>query len=204
MSSIPPYPHNSSRSSNSVKPFLDRTFPFPCQIGRGCALVISIRHCILSCSHSIAPAPAGVEPVGRQSRTAFQMRWWPSPTEQEVVRKRELESLTSRLSGVRSNLLSYIRILREYNFQWWTLRGSNPLPPACKADALPVELKAHKISVKDGIWTHTCSAWVITDSNRSPSLDCVCQFRHNYTTGGPYGTRTHYLYLARVALSRLS
>ena len=24
---------------------------------------------------------------------------------------------------------------------WWSLRDSNPLPPACKAGALPVELK---------------------------------------------------------------
>ena len=44
-----------------------------------------------------------------------------------------LEPSTSRLSGVRSNHLSYAPL-------WWRLRESNPWPPACKAGALPAEL----------------------------------------------------------------
>ena len=46
-----------------------------------------------------------------------------------------LEPLTSRLSGVRSNQLSYRPIL------WWRRGESNSWPPACKAGALPAELR---------------------------------------------------------------
>ena len=45
-----------------------------------------------------------------------------------------LEPPTSRLSGVRSNHLSYEPI------PWWRWTGSNRWPPACKAGALPAEL----------------------------------------------------------------
>ena len=50
-----------------------------------------------------------------------------------------LEPPTSPLSGVRSNHLSY----RPKNgaVRWWSLSGSNRRPPACKAGALPAELK---------------------------------------------------------------
>ena len=48
-----------------------------------------------------------------------------------------LEPSTSRLSGVRSNHLSYAPIL------WWRWGGSNSWPPACKAGALPAELYPH-------------------------------------------------------------
>ena len=55
-----------------------------------------------------------------------------------------LEPSTSRLSGVRSNHLSY----RPFSFggrfgsrsSWWRWRESNPWPPACRAGALPAEL----------------------------------------------------------------
>ena len=46
-----------------------------------------------------------------------------------------LEPLTSRLSGVRSNQLSY----RPES--WWRRGESNSWPPACKAGALPAELR---------------------------------------------------------------
>ena len=46
-----------------------------------------------------------------------------------------LEPLTSRLSGVRSNQLSY----RPKS--WWRRGESNSWPPACKAGALPAELR---------------------------------------------------------------
>ena len=48
-----------------------------------------------------------------------------------------LEPPTSRLSGVRSNRLSYGPI------PWWRWGESNPWPPACKAGALPAELHPH-------------------------------------------------------------
>ena len=47
-----------------------------------------------------------------------------------------LEPPTSRLSGVRSNRLSYKPI-------WWRWGDSNPWPPACRAGALPAELHPH-------------------------------------------------------------
>ena len=43
-----------------------------------------------------------------------------------------LEPSTSRLSGARSNHLSYR--------PWWRWWDSNPWPPACRAGALPTEL----------------------------------------------------------------
>ena len=49
-----------------------------------------------------------------------------------------LEPPTSPLSGVRSNHLSYRPKSRP---QWWSLSGSNRRPPACKAGALPAELR---------------------------------------------------------------
>ena len=68
-----------------------------------------------------------------------------------------LEPPTSRLSGVRSNRLSYkpiswIRgrcpapctlILLDTLLSWWRWTGSNRWPPACKAGALPAELHPH-------------------------------------------------------------
>ena len=68
-----------------------------------------------------------------------------------------LEPPTSRLSGVRSNRLSYkpiswIRggcpapctlILLDILLSWWRWTGSNRWPPACKAGALPAELHPH-------------------------------------------------------------
>jgi hypothetical protein len=35
--------------------------------------------------------------------------------------------------------------LSDSGFDWWTLSGSNRLPPACKAGALPSELRAHEL-----------------------------------------------------------
>ena len=48
-----------------------------------------------------------------------------------------LEPPTSRLSGARSNQLSY-----EPLWRWW---DSNPWPPACRAGALPTELHPHLV-----------------------------------------------------------
>ena len=61
-----------------------------------------------------------------------------------------LEPSTSRLSGVRSNHLSYrpfpfggspfVSIGNPLPRMWWRWWGSNPWPPACRAGALPAEL----------------------------------------------------------------
>ena len=68
-----------------------------------------------------------------------------------------LEPPTSRLSGARSNHLSYepIQFPRCISFpsltllfasggpDWWRWWESNPWPPACRAGALPAELHPH-------------------------------------------------------------
>ena len=67
-----------------------------------------------------------------------------------------LEPPTSRLSGARSNHLSYEPVLvfgvslsscSPFLFptprRWWRWWESNPWPPACRAGALPAELHPH-------------------------------------------------------------
>ena len=66
-----------------------------------------------------------------------------------LVGLRGLEPPTLRLSGVRSNHLSYKPVVMKgvemfYSFgPWWRWGGSNSWPPACKAGALPAELHPH-------------------------------------------------------------
>ena len=59
-----------------------------------------------------------------------------------------LEPPTSRLSGVRSNRLSYkpsvVSDARKF-LSGWRRRDSNSRPPACKAGALPTELRPHDV-----------------------------------------------------------
>ena len=58
-----------------------------------------------------------------------------------------LEPPTSRLSGVRSNHLSYepisYSVYLVLSRLWWRWWDSNPWPPACRAGALPTELHPH-------------------------------------------------------------
>ena len=75
----------------------------------------------------------------------------------QVVGSNGLEPSTSRLSGVRSNHLSYEPMYvagslhRPTCFaaaclsarRWWRRTESNCRPPACKAGALPAELRPH-------------------------------------------------------------
>lgn len=56
-----------------------------------------------------------------------------------MVAGARLELATFRVWTERSNQLSYPAVKK-----WWTLSGSNRRPPACKAGALPAELRAHK------------------------------------------------------------
>ena len=63
-----------------------------------------------------------------------------------LVGSNGLEPSTSRLSGVRSNHLSYEPIsvavrLPSGQTYWWRRTESNCRPPACKAGALPAELR---------------------------------------------------------------
>ena len=65
----------------------------------------------------------------------------------DLVGRGGVEPPASRLSGVRSNHLSY-RPWRSPDLRrsrrrqaWWSLPGSNRRPPACKAGALPAELR---------------------------------------------------------------
>ena len=55
-----------------------------------------------------------------------------------MVRLPRLELGTSTLSVLRSNQLSYNRIINGKNL--WRLGESNSLPSECKSDALPNEL----------------------------------------------------------------
>ena len=59
-----------------------------------------------------------------------------------VVGLNGFEPSTSRLSGVRSNHLSYKPMYKE-SISWWRWGESNSWPPACKAGALPAELHPH-------------------------------------------------------------
>ena len=62
-----------------------------------------------------------------------------------LVGSNGLEPSTSRLSGARSNHLSYEPIYVAGRFHrptsWWRRTESNCRPPACKAGALPAELR---------------------------------------------------------------
>ena len=63
-----------------------------------------------------------------------------------LVGSNGLEPSTSRLSGVRSNHLSYEPMSVAGSFPigqtyWWRRTESNCRPPACKAGALPAELR---------------------------------------------------------------
>ena len=69
---------------------------------------------------------------------------------EEVVGLGGLEPPTSPLSGARSNHLSY-RPKAWSNHSshiWWSLSGSNRRPPACKAGALPAELKPRQYGTR--------------------------------------------------------
>ena len=71
----------------------------------------------------------------------------------KVVGLGGLEPPASPLSGVRSNHLSYRPKMCLY-FRWWSLSGSNRRPPACKAGALPAELRPRYHGTRDPLWNH--------------------------------------------------
>lgn len=82
--------------------------------------------------------------------TLLDLNQWPSGYEPDaltnwakgpliMVAGARFELATFRVWTERSNQLSYPAVKK-----WWTLSGSNRRPPACKAGALPAELRAHK------------------------------------------------------------
>ena len=77
-----------------------------------------------------------------------------------------LKPPTSPLSGVRSNHLSYRPKSRP---QWWSLSGSNRRPPACKAGALPAELRPQNGTYPNRAlpaWNSECRSLVRTPDRR--------------------------------------
>ena len=85
-----------------------------------------------------------------------------------------LEPPTSRLSGGRSNRLSYkpILVLAQILSRWWRYAGSNRRPPACKAGALPAELYPHIFLLK--VSSLVALRW---SSNNSHSSNPFRRFR---------------------------
>ena len=114
----------------------------------------------------------GLHSLREHSAYSFKFALYAAKRTVSVVGLSGLEPPTSRLSGVRSNRLSYKPIFRlpgchPYSLYcvlgfsvlfytsnyfrakrnglcpWWRLTGSNRWPPACKAGALPAELNPH-------------------------------------------------------------
>ena len=73
------------------------------------------------------------------------------------------EPSTSRLSGARSNHLSYR--------PWWRWWDSNPWPPACRAGALPTELHPHGY-----ILLGLISPWKLNNKLAFPSTELPLSF----------------------------
>ena len=91
----------------------------------------------------------------------FGFQWTFSSTFIDLVGLSGLEPPTSRLSGARSNQLSYkpisevllIHLIPFCHFRdWWRWWDSNPWPPACRAGALPTELHPHNEVPLAGCW----------------------------------------------------
>ena len=82
---------------------------------------------------------------------------WSLRTFVRLVGSSGLEPPTSRLSGARSNHLSYEPIVfssvssslvpQRFSPRWWRWWDSNPWPPACRAGALPAELHPHFVGL---------------------------------------------------------
>ena len=87
--------------------------------------------------------PVGLEPTTNRLWAGSSNHWAKGPS---LVAAGGLEPSTYRVWTGRSKPTGLHRQLLYkvlYNFQqkWWSLRGSNPPPPACKAGALPDELR---------------------------------------------------------------
>lgn len=91
-----------------------------------------------------------------------------APTEKLAVPTR-LELAASGVTGQRSNQLSY------GTSDWWILMGSNQRHLACKASALPTELKIRDLVVLVGVEPTTCR--LSTDCSRPLSYKTVSDLR---------------------------
>ena len=105
-------------------------------------------HVLLSSRCQLCLAVLG--PTSRSASTRFWKSGHPSALNSGLVGRGGLEPPTSRLSSARSNQLSYrpqMSVISHQNkdsavpWHWWSLSGSNRRPSACKADALPAELR---------------------------------------------------------------
>ena len=76
---------------------------------------------------------------------------------------------TTLLGGVTNPAIN----VYHHHAQWWTWQDLNPLPPACKAGALPDELQAHKED-KDIIFI------LVPIYNMVYGIICIAD-RHHYT-----------------------
>ena len=116
-----------------------------------------------------------------------------------------LEPPTSRLSGARSNHLSYEPMLVfgvsrssrtvyvTFSLRWWRWWGSNPWPPACRAGALPAELHPHIMRLFNWV---KCEEWrASVEKLRFPSFCALhsSKVTQNWTTIKTYCTSAHYL-----------
>ena len=96
---------------------------------------------------------AGIEPV------TFNLASWHS-TNWAMSANTEC---TITAIGTTLNDESYWNWTSDYNFnnlqKWWNRRESNSRPFACKANALPIELRPH---IGGGGWSWTSSLWVMS------------------------------------------
>ncbi len=135
--------------------------------------------------------------------TLLDLNQWPSGYEPDaltnwakgpliMVAGARFELATFRVWTERSNQLSYPAVKK-----WWTLSGSNRRPPACKAGALPAELRAHKKNImvgKTGFEPATLRSQTECSTKLShfPIRQCYYFFNNNINNliGAPGGTRT--------------
>ena len=52
-----------------------------------------------------------------------------------------IRAITTKLQQIREKPPYFYEDFFSLIYVWWSLRGSNPLPPTCKAGALPNELR---------------------------------------------------------------
>ena len=105
-----------------------------------------------------------------------------------------LEPPTSRLSGARSNHLSYAplwltqcisffsRLFNGVLTVWWRWWDSNPWPPACRAGALPAELHPHRVSRSLKIEQQLIHTTLYAPTSRLSSFaylrNMICPWKH--------------------------
>ena len=89
--------------------------------------------------------PVGLEPTTNRLWAGSSNHWAKGPSTLQMVAAGGLEPSTYRVWTGRSKPTGLHRHVLQgthyHSIKWWSLRGSNPPPPACKAGALPDELR---------------------------------------------------------------